>query len=146
VIGKAGKSPAICSSAAVGKDDVDPGRERLLPPHQTLSLENGCMSANPDGHACPQGPTGRFKVAEGVNYQSLGDGEDGVVLSLASGHLYRCNHTAIAVLDLLRTCPTVDGVIAEFARLFAVDTEQARADVASLVDHLVNERLVEKAA
>lgn len=104
------------------------------------------MSANPDGRACPQGPAGRFKVAAGVNYQSLGDGEDGVVLSLSTGHLYRCNHTAVAVLDLLQTCPSVDGVIAEFARRFALDIAQARADVAALVDQLVTERLVEKAA
>jgi len=88
----------------------------------------------------------RLRVATGVNYQPLGDDEDGVILSLESGSLYRCNHTAITLLDLLHTCPTVEGLVAEFADRFAIDIERARADVLPLLGQLVEERLVEKAA
>lgn len=88
----------------------------------------------------------RLRVAEGVNYQAMGDGEDGVILSLTSGCLYRCNHTAIAILEMLRDRPTVDALLAEFAGRFAIDAERARADVLPLVGHLVEQRLVEKVA
>lgn len=88
----------------------------------------------------------RLRVAAGVNYQPLGDDEDGVILSLESGSLYRCNQTAITLLDLLRTCPTVDGLLAEFADRFAIDIDRARTDVLPLLGQLVEERLVEKAA
>ena len=89
---------------------------------------------------------GMFRVAAGVNYQSLGDEEDGVILSLASGYLYRCNHTAVAILALLPTCPALDELVEEFASRFGLDPERARADVVPLVEQLVDERLVEKAA
>lgn len=88
----------------------------------------------------------RLRLADGVNYQPLGDGEDGVMLSLASGCLYRCNHTAIAILDMLQARPTVDRLLAEFANRFAIDAERARADVLPLVRHLVEQHLVEKVA
>ncbi len=88
----------------------------------------------------------RLRLAEGVNYQPLGDGEDGVILSLASGCLYRCNQSAIAFLDMLQARPTVDELLSEFADRYAIDAERARADVLPLVRHLVEQRLVEKVA
>lgn len=88
----------------------------------------------------------RLKLADDVNYQPMGDGEDGVILSLSSGYLYRCNCTAIAVLDMLQGSPTVDTLLAEFAARFAIDADQARADVLPLISHLVEQRLVEKVA
>ena len=88
----------------------------------------------------------RLSLAAGVNYQPLGDGEDGVILSLASGFLYRCNHTAIAILDMLRERPTVDALLDGFAVRFAIDPERARTDVLPLVSQLVEQRLVEKVA
>ena len=88
----------------------------------------------------------RLRLAEGVNYQPLGDGEDGVILSLGSGFLYRCNHTAIAILDMLRDRPTVEALLDGFATRFHLAPEQARSDVLPLVRHLVEQRLVDKVA
>lgn len=110
-----------------------------------IEKERG-MSPNREGQLQLQGLQGRLTVAPGVNFQSLGDGEDGVVLSLSSGQLYRCNHTAIVVLDLLRNHPTIDGLVADFARRFEIDANQAQADILPLIRHLVDERIVEKAA
>lgn len=106
------------------------------------------MTLPHDEHAAAVGgPAGsRLKLAEGVNYQPLGDGEDGVILSLSSGFLYRCNHTAIAILDMLQERPTVDALLDGFAGRFAIDADRARADVLPLVRHLVDQKLVEKVA
>jgi len=94
------------------------------------------MTMHHESHGDPAGS--RLKL--------LGDGEDGVILSLASGFLYRCNHTAIAVLDMLQDRPTVDALLQGFAVRFAIDAERARADVLPLVRHLVEQKLVEKVA
>jgi hypothetical protein len=104
------------------------------------------MATIHDGDSGRNTAPGRLRVAAGVNYQPLGEDEDGVILSLESGSLYRCNHTAIALLDLLHKHPTVDGLVTEFADRFAIDAERARTDVLILLDQLVEERLVEKAA
>ncbi len=106
------------------------------------------MATTHDGHAAADAAPShaRLRLAEGVNYQPLGEGEDGVILSLESGCLYRCNHTAVALLDMLRARPTVDTLLTEFADRFAIDAERARADVLPLVRHLVEQHLVEKVA
>lgn len=106
------------------------------------------MTANHGPHAGQGDPRAdaRLRVAEGVNYQAMGDGEDGVILALKSGCLYRCNHTAIALLDMLRDRPTLGDLVAGFAGRYAIDTEQARADVLPLLRHLVEQQLVEKVA
>lgn len=43
----------------------------------------------------------RLKLATDVTFQSLGPGEETVVLSLNSGYLYTCNDTAAAFLRSL---------------------------------------------
>jgi hypothetical protein len=106
------------------------------------------MDANhgqPSRHDDP-GSDSRLRVAEGVNYQAMGDGEDGVILSLKSGCLYRCNHTAITLLDMLQDRPTLAALVDDFAGRYAIDAKQARADVLPLVRHLVEQQLVEKVA
>ena len=89
---------------------------------------------------------GSLRLAHGVNYQSLGEGEDGVLLCMQSGYLYRCNPTAITVLDLLQEQPTVDGLLGAFADCYGLPVEQARGDLLPLLDDLLQERLIEKAA
>jgi hypothetical protein len=88
----------------------------------------------------------RLQLAPGVNYQSLGEGEDGVLLSLQSGYLYRCNHTAISLLDLLRDRPTRDELLTDFASRYGLQREQARGDVLPLLEDLLGQQLIEKAA
>jgi hypothetical protein len=74
----------------------------------------------------------RIKLADGVNYQSFGADEDGVMLSLQSGYLYRCNPAAVQLLDRLRAGASL--------------SEQAREDAWSFVEQLLAESLAHRTA
>ena len=88
----------------------------------------------------------RLQLAPGVNFQSLGDGEDGVLLCLQSGYLFRCNHTAIAILDTLSQRPTPDELVARFAAHCQLPSEAIRDDVTRFLDDLATQQLIVKAA
>jgi len=88
----------------------------------------------------------RIQLAPGVNFQSLGDGEDGVLLCLQSGYLFRCNHTAIAILDTLGERPTRDELLSRFAAHCRLPSEQVRDDLTRFIDDLAAENLIVKAA
>lgn len=133
-IGKLGYSRPFLSALGAVRDD--PTRNAS---HYRWQGEASLMATHDDGLA-----GARLRLAAGVNYQTLGDDEDGVILSLGSGFLYRCNHTAIAILDMLREHPTVDALLDGFAGRFAIDAARAHADVLPLVKHLVEQKLVEK--
>jgi hypothetical protein len=84
----------------------------------------------------------RVRLAPGVNYQALGEGEDAVILSMSSGYLYRCNATAVGVLDALRGEPTVRELVLQFADRHGLQPEQAREDLAQFLHVLLEEQLV----
>jgi len=88
----------------------------------------------------------RLELAVGVNYQSLGNNEDGVLLSMASGFLFRCNGTAVHVLDAVRDRPTFSELRARFAEHFGLHEDQADADLSCFLDQLLAENLIAKAA
>ena len=43
----------------------------------------------------------RYQVAKDVTYQSMGQGQEVVLLSLSSGYLYTCNDTTASFLQHL---------------------------------------------
>ena len=88
----------------------------------------------------------RLELATGVNYQALGDSEDGVLLSMSSGYLYRCNGSALQILDLVKDRPTYAMLLARFTQRFELDEAQARVDLAEFVQHLLHEQLLAKVA
>lgn len=88
----------------------------------------------------------RLRIAEGVNYQSLGDAEDGVLLSMSSGYLYRCNRAALEILNLVQGQPSYGTLVTRFARHFHLEETQARADVSAFIDHLLEEQLIARVA
>jgi len=88
----------------------------------------------------------RIELAVGVNYQSFGEDEDGVVLSMESGYLYRCNATAVSLLDAIRERPTLAELRARFMDDFDVDERQAGTDLASFLEMLLDEGLVTQRA
>lgn len=88
----------------------------------------------------------RIQLAPGVNYQSLGKGEDGVLLCMQSGYLFRCNATAIAILDALREMPTRDEVLERFAKHCRMPLERVRGDLVRFIDELQAQHLIVKAA
>lgn len=88
----------------------------------------------------------RLQIADGVNYQSLGDHEDGVLLSMSSGYLYRCNHTALEILNSLKGRPTYSELLSRFATRFGLEDAQARTDLSGFVESLIDEKLIARAA
>lgn len=88
----------------------------------------------------------RIRLARGANFQSLGAGEDGVLLSMDSGYLYRCNHTALAALEAIAGGATFGELVDRFAVRYGLPTERVRDDLSHLVGNLLDEKLIEKAA
>lgn len=84
----------------------------------------------------------RLALSEDVAHQSLGEGQDAVVLSLRSGYLYTCNETAerfLRALDGRRTLgQTVDLLEAEYD----VPRDTLAADLTALAAELLAEKLV----
>jgi hypothetical protein len=88
----------------------------------------------------------QIKLADGVNYQSFGADEDGVMLSLQSGYLYRCNPAAIQLLDRLRAGASLSELQYALSDEFDVPAEQAREDAWSFVEQLLAESLAHRTA
>ncbi len=88
----------------------------------------------------------RFELAVGVNYQAFGDNEDGILLSMESGYLYRCNATAMALLDVIHRRPTSAELQASFTSAFDVAEDKATTDLASFLKMLLDDGLVTKSA
>ena len=84
----------------------------------------------------------RLTLAHDVTYQSLGSGEDTVILSLGSGRLYTCNETACAFLSALDGERTLDGVLRVLEEEFDAPPETLREDMEVLADELMREKLV----
>ncbi len=87
----------------------------------------------------------RLRLAQDVSYQSLGPGEQTVLLSLTSGYLYTCNETTAAFLDALDGSRTFGQVIELLLEQFEVVPEELRADMAELVEELMAEGLIVEA-
>jgi hypothetical protein len=88
----------------------------------------------------------RYEFPSGVAFQRLGDDQDGVMMSLSSGFLYRCNRTACVVLEAISRGQTPEQASDELCRQFGVDADRARRDVEVLLASLCQRRLVSVAA
>ena len=88
----------------------------------------------------------RLALAADVSYQSFGDAEDGVILSLNSGYLYACNTTALAFLEIIDGQRTFGQVVGQFANRFAIDGDRARCDLAALARLLLDDHVIEASA
>lgn len=84
----------------------------------------------------------RLRLAEDVTYQSLGSGEQTVLLSLTTGYLYTCNETTAAFLDALDGKRPFGQVLDGLLEQFDIAREELRADMESLVEDLMGEGLI----
>jgi pyrroloquinoline quinone biosynthesis protein D len=84
----------------------------------------------------------RLRLADDVTHQSLGEGNDTVILSLKSGYLYTCNETAAAFLGALDGERTLNDVIDLLEEEFEAPRGQMAGDFAALADELVREKLI----
>ena len=88
----------------------------------------------------------RLAFPPGVAFQHLGDDQDGVMMSLSSGYLYRCNRTASVVLAAISAGKSVDDAVAELSAKFSVEADVVRRDVWTLIDTLRQRKLLCDAA
>jgi hypothetical protein len=65
---------------------------------------------------------------------------------MTSGYLYRCNGSALQILDLVRDRPTYALLLTRFAQRFELDEARARVDLADFVQQLLEEQLLAKVA
>jgi hypothetical protein len=84
----------------------------------------------------------RLKLADDVTFQSLGSGEETVVLSLNSGYLYTCNETTDAFLRRLDGRRPLAAVIDELFDEFQVPREVLSTDMTKLASKLLEEKLI----
>ena len=87
----------------------------------------------------------RVRFAEGVCFQSLGTDSDGVLLSMQTGQLYRCNPVATVYLEALTIGESLEHAVGEIVDRFEVDEPIVYADLMELVSDLVNRELLEAA-
>jgi hypothetical protein len=87
----------------------------------------------------------RLRLATDATHQSLGPGEDTVILSLSSGHLYTCNETTAAMLKALDKERTLGQLIDYLQEEFDVPREKLARDLTELTEKLIAEKLVEPA-
>lgn len=78
-----------------------------------------------------------------ASFQPLGENEGAVVLLADTGQLYTCNDTTVALLKAVDGRRTLGAIIDLMLEEFEVAPEVLRADLATLVDELTAERIVE---
>ena len=83
-----------------------------------------------------------LRRADDLTYQSLGENQDTVILSLDSGQLYTCNHTAEEFLSALDGSRSFAAIIELLAQQFEVPREQLQADMKSLAEQMIREGLI----
>ena len=84
----------------------------------------------------------RLRLADDVTFQSLGPGEETVVLSLNSGYLYTCNETTAAFLRGLDGKKSLAAVIDSLFDEFEVSRETLGKDMTALAAKLLEEKLL----
>lgn len=83
-----------------------------------------------------------MRRAEDVAFQSLGPGEDTVILCLRTGQLLTCNETTRAFLDALDQPRTFEGVFDLLYEQYEVSPEKLKADMGRLLEDLIREGIV----
>jgi hypothetical protein len=84
----------------------------------------------------------RLRLSDDVTFQSLGQAQETVVLSLTSGHLYTCNETTKAFLEALDGRRSFSRVVDLLEEQFEVGREKLQRDLAGLAEELLKEGLI----
>ncbi|MFW6153800.1 MAG: PqqD family protein [Planctomycetota bacterium] len=83
-----------------------------------------------------------YRLADDVTYQSMGEGEDTVILSLSTGALFTCNITTTAVLEAMDGTRPFGAIVDELAGHFDVARDRLAADLAGMIERMVEGGLV----
>ena len=84
----------------------------------------------------------KLKLADDVTFQSMGDGQETVLLSLSSGYLYTCNDTTESFLRALDGQATVGQILTDLAEQYDVSLDRLRRDIIALVQQMLDEELI----
>jgi len=83
-----------------------------------------------------------LRLGQDVTFQSLGQGQDTVLLSLKTGYLYTCNETTTAMLELMDGRRSLGQIIDELEGQFDVSRQKLSADLLGIAGKLLKEGLV----
>ncbi len=83
-----------------------------------------------------------YRLAEDVTYQSMGDGEDTVILSLSTGALFTCNITTTAMLEAMDAARPFGEIVDKLAGQFDVARDRLAADLSGMLERLIAGGLV----
>ena len=83
-----------------------------------------------------------LRRAGDMTYQSLGEDQDAVILSLDTGQLYTCNHTAEEFLSAVDGSRSFADIVELLAEQFEVPREKLQADMQSLAEQMIGEGLI----
>ena len=81
-------------------------------------------------------------LADDVTFQSMGEGEQTVVLSLSSGYLYTCNATTESFLKALDGQATVGQILTGLAEQYEVSLDRLSRDILALAQQMLDEKLI----
>lgn len=88
----------------------------------------------------------QLQLAAGVTFQSFGEDRDGIILSMQSGYLYRCNSSAVELLPVLQKKPTYRELQDHVISIYGIEQQQASNDLLEFVNEMVEEGLIVRAA
>ena len=83
-----------------------------------------------------------LRRAEDVTYQSLGENQDTVILSLDTGQLYTCNLTAEDFLSAVDGTRSFADIVELLAQQFDAPRQQIQEDMKSLAEQMIKEGLI----
>ena len=83
-----------------------------------------------------------LRRAQDVTFQSLGENQDTVILSLDTGQLYTCNHTAEDFLAAVDGNRSFVDIIELLARQFDAPRRQIEDDINALAEQMIKEGLI----
>jgi hypothetical protein len=84
----------------------------------------------------------RLALSDDVAHQSMGEGQETVVLSLKSGYLYTCNDTTARFLRCVDGRRRVGEIVDLMQAEYAVARARLAADMVSLTKRLLDEGLL----
>jgi pyrroloquinoline quinone biosynthesis protein D len=77
-----------------------------------------------------------------MKFQSLGEGQPTVIVSLESGYLYTGNQTTQAFLQAIDGRKTFGAILDEVTGQFVVTREKLRTDLSALAEKMMAEKLL----
>jgi hypothetical protein len=83
-----------------------------------------------------------LSLANDAQFQSLGEGQQTVIVSLTSGFLYTCNDTTKSFLQAMDGQKSFGQIVDVLAKEYEVGREKLHSDMTILAERLLKEKLV----